>query len=193
MAETNNKNNSSTGTEKYIIIIENKNDWDASYPPLNLITVKEYLSNPVYIRLKDAKIINLSKSYRYLSRGYFCSLLAEARKHRIIPSVRTLRDLSKKSIYRIDTDADELDNIIEKSFLKLWGKHGQHDGMEIYVFFGLCDNTYFEKFAEEIFDTFRCPLLKIEFEKEKDSWEISSIKALTLNAIPEDKKELFSV
>ncbi|MBN2040630.1 MAG: RimK family protein [Spirochaetes bacterium] len=192
MADINGKSTPAAGAEKYIVIVENKNDWDVSYPSLNIITVKDYLSDPLYTKLKDAKIINLSRSYRYLSRGYFCSFLAEARKQRIIPSVRTLRDLSKKAIYQIDTDVDELDDIIEKCFLKLWGKHSQHDSIEIYVFFGLCDNPYFEKFAEEIFDTFRCPVLKIEFEKEKDGWEISTIKALTLNAIPEDRKELFS-
>ena len=193
-AMTDNGNNAASRTpeEKYVIVIENRNDWDKSYPPLNVITVNDYLSNPAYIKLKDAKIINLSKSYKYLSRGYFCSLLAEARKHRIIPSVRTLRDLSRKSIYSIDTDADELDNIIERSFLKLHGQHSNGDSMEVFVFFGICDNPYFEKFAEEIFDTFRCPLLKIGFEREKDAWEISSIKALTLNTVPESRKELFS-
>ena len=87
----------SYGSE-HLILVENLSDWKKEYPHLQVITVNEYLKSPEYFKMKNAKVINLCRSYRYLSRGYYCSLLAEARKHKIIPSVRTLRDLSSKSV-----------------------------------------------------------------------------------------------
>ena len=45
------------------------------------------------------KIINLSRSYGYQSNGYYASLLAEARGHRVIPTVETMLDLREAKLY----------------------------------------------------------------------------------------------
>ena len=45
------------------------------------------------------KIINLSRSYNYQSKGYYASLLAEARGHRIIPTVETMLELREHKLY----------------------------------------------------------------------------------------------
>ena len=66
---------------------------------LQMVLAKDYLADPRRYRSRGVRIINLCRSYRYLSEGYYCSLLAEARRQRIIPSVRTITDLSRKSIY----------------------------------------------------------------------------------------------
>ena len=50
------------------------------------------------------RIINLCRNFGYLSEGYYCSLLAEARGHKVIPSVQTLSDLDRRSLYRMHTD-----------------------------------------------------------------------------------------
>ena len=52
-----------------------------------------------------AKIINLSRSYAYQSKGYYASLLAEARGHRIVPTVETMLHSRRfpLSDYRLQT------------------------------------------------------------------------------------------
>ena len=185
-----NGNGSQNGiTSKYIILVENCSDWKEEYPELKIVKVNEYLSKEEYFKLRNIKVINLCKSYKYLSRGYFCSLLAEARKHKIIPSVKTLNDLSTKAIYKIETE--DLDDIIYKSFHKIKNKKEELKSIEIHIYFGVSDYLLFDDLAEEIFDTFRCPLMKVEFEIENGKWQLSSLKPLTLNNIPEEKIPLF--
>ena len=82
----------------HIIIVDQLKDWHSDYPDVNLITAEDYLSKPEQFRSKGMHIINLCRSYRYLKSGYYCSLLAEARRHKIVPSVRTITDLSNKLI-----------------------------------------------------------------------------------------------
>ncbi len=41
------------------------------------------------------KVINLSNSYGYQSRGYYASLLAELARPQVIPTVETMIDLSE--------------------------------------------------------------------------------------------------
>ena len=49
-------------------------------------------------------MINLCRSYKYLSKGYYCSLLGEARDHHIMPSLRVINDLNQKSLYTLHLD-----------------------------------------------------------------------------------------
>ncbi|MCB1141411.1 MAG: RimK family protein [Leptospiraceae bacterium] len=178
----------SYGSE-HLILVENLSDWKKEYPHLQVITVNEYLKSPEYFKMKNAKVINLCRSYRYLSRGYYCSLLAEARKHKIIPSVRTLRDLSSKSVYKLDTES--LDSLLQKIFSKGYDSpYSNVVGIETYIFFGLCDYPILQELARQIFETFRCPLLRVEF-RFQEKWQIGSLKPLSLNSIPKEKQELF--
>ena len=88
----------------HIIVVENRSDWKAQFPEVTVIPVKDYLAQQAYLKEKDVRVINLCRSYRYSSVGYYCSLLAEGRHHKVIPSVRTILDLSSKSIYSLDTE-----------------------------------------------------------------------------------------
>jgi len=97
----------------HIVLVENPADWKADYPAIPVIAAKDYLARPEYSSARNLRVLNLCRSYRYLSVGYYCSLLAEARGHRVIPSVRTINDLSKKSIYSLDIE--DLDERVQKT------------------------------------------------------------------------------
>ena len=78
----------------HLILVENTKDWAAAFPDVELITARDYLMQPDQYKTKGLHIVNLCRSYRYCSTGYYCSLLAEARRHKIVPSVRTITDLA---------------------------------------------------------------------------------------------------
>ena len=59
------------------------------------------------------RLINLSRDCEYLGTGYYASLLAEARGHKVIPSVQTILDLGRRSLYRFALP--ELNAILAKS------------------------------------------------------------------------------
>lgn len=171
----------------YLVIVENESDWKAMFPDLQVVSAKNYVASPEYFALKNTKVINLCRNYRYLSSGYYCSLLAEARHHKVIPTVRTLRDLSSKSIYSLDID--DLDELLQASF----DKHPDANNvntLELMIFFGYCDKPALKKLAQQIFSTFLAPLLKVEFRRQ-GKWQITSIKILYLNSLKGEQESLF--
>lgn len=171
----------------HTIVVENRKDWEPHFPSANIVEVKEYLANPEYLKSKHEKVINLCRSYRYLSLGYYCSLLAEARWHRVIPSVKTISDLSSKSVYSLNLE--DMEDLVEKSFRK----HGEQSSgatFQFFIFFGRCEFPYLQDVARQIFDQFPCPLLKVEL-KRRDSWQIESIRPVTLNNVTPEQQSFF--
>lgn len=168
----------------HIIVVENRGDWRPEFPHHAIVLAKDYLSQHEYFAQKGMKVINLCRSYNYLSTGYYCSLLAEARRHKVVPSVRTISELSKKSLYQLESG--DLDYTVQKRLRRL-----VRDSYGINVFFGQCSDPMLEEVGEQIFDIFPCPLLRIEFERDQ-KWSISRIKAFHLNQLNDVQRERFA-
>jgi glutathione synthase/RimK-type ligase-like ATP-grasp enzyme len=141
-----------------------------------------------YLKLRDLRVVNLSRSYRYHSLGYYCSLLAEARAHRVIPSVRTINDLHSKSIYGLSID--DLHETVQKSIRTRKDKPGGKT-LTIYVHFGECADSDFQDLARQLFDLFACPILRVDFRLD-GKWQISTIRAVSLPSLPEDQESFFA-
>jgi glutathione synthase/RimK-type ligase-like ATP-grasp enzyme len=172
----------------HIILIENLRDWKAEFPEVVVVTANDYLSRPEEYKHKGTRVINLCRSYRYLSTGYYCSLLAEARLHKVIPTVRTITDLSSRAIYSLNVE--DLDDLVNKIFSKKSLPFASGN-FEINIFFGKCEYPDFQDLARQFFDIFRCPLFKVEF-RFQGKWNISSVKPVYLNGLGQDKTELFT-
>ena len=171
----------------HIVLVENPADWKPDFPSLPVVLAKDYLGKPEYSSARNLRVINLCRSYRYLSVGYYCSLLAEARRHRVIPSVRTINDLSRKSIYSLDIE--ELDEQVQK----ILGKPQPGftaTGFELDVFFGQCSIKGLQELARELFDDFRAPLLRVEFRLH-GKWRIAALKALPLHTLTAEQEAAF--
>jgi len=160
----------------HIIIVENSKDWRQGFPGNIVISAKDYIAQHDYLKLKNLKVINLCRSYRYLSVGYYVSLLAEARLHKVIPSVRTILDLSSRSIYGLGIE--DLDEPVQKSFAKREGA----DRFELDIYFGIVENEALQDLAQEIFEVFPCPLLKVEFRLQ-GKWHISRISPVHIHTL----------
>jgi glutathione synthase/RimK-type ligase-like ATP-grasp enzyme len=172
----------------HIVIVENQNEWLPAFPEVEIVLAKDYLGKTEYLKLKRAHIINFCGSYRYLSTGYYCSLLAEARRHKILPSVRTITDLSHKAIYSLD--ADEMEKLADKQLSKKLDIASQNK-FAMYILFGFSEVNELQGLARQIFDVFSSPLLRVEFHLQ-DSWQIASIKALSLRSLPLEKRDFFT-
>ncbi|MBD3825194.1 MAG: RimK-like ATPgrasp N-terminal domain-containing protein, partial [Epsilonproteobacteria bacterium] len=70
-----------------------------------MVHVDDYLIGQIYLQEKNIQVINLCRNHSYLSVGYYTSLLAEARGHRILPTVKSMLNLSRKSMYSLDTES----------------------------------------------------------------------------------------
>lgn len=171
---------------KLIIVVDNVQDWKAYYPSEDLITVQDYLARSGTYDASRTQVINLCSSYRYLSNGYYCSLLAEAREQRVIPSVRTINDLRNKSIYSLDIE--DLNEKLNKILVK---EAQAQDRFTLKLFFGQTDYEPLEDLARSLFEQYACPILVVEFKK-SDVWLIESIKAGALSSLAEPEEDRFA-
>src|SRR5690606_354830 len=83
----------------WVILVENDKDMPNAETPHKVINTRDYLQRPQLFEGTRPKLINLPRSYNYQSEGYYCSLLAEARGHRVLPSAENMLELSGKLLY----------------------------------------------------------------------------------------------
>jgi glutathione synthase/RimK-type ligase-like ATP-grasp enzyme len=171
----------------HIVLVEHRRDWLAQFPSAMVVTAQDYLGTAEYQKLKDVRVLNLCRGYRYLSLGYYCSLLAEARRHRVIPAVRTITDLFSKAIYSLGVE--DLDSVVQRSL----GRHlkpAEGSRFELDIYFGRCGEPALQDLAEEIFDLYPCPLLRVEF-RHQGKWNLAALRPLALGAITPEDHERF--
>ncbi|MCU0726448.1 MAG: glutamate-cysteine ligase family protein [Planctomycetes bacterium] len=73
----------------------------------NVVTADEFLEGREELLRKDLTVVNLCRSWRYLSKGYYVSLLADARGQRVIPTVDTIETLGReRTVFRRLQEAD---------------------------------------------------------------------------------------
>lgn len=171
-----------------IIIVENLKDWQTDFPEATVVDVDDYLTGTGYFKMRNVQVINLSRSYRYQSVGYYCALLAQARSHRVIPSVKTMLDLSSKAMYGLD--AEDLDDLVERAFRRS-EQRGVGNTFVLDIFFGESVYKKLTDLARQIYETFPCPILQVTFEYESN-WRIKEIKPLALNKLNPEQCEMFS-
>lgn len=169
-----------------LIVVDNPHDWKAYSPSDKVISVQDYLSHDEQFKLPNTHVINLCRSYKYLTNGYYCSLLAEARNHKVIPSVRSINDLSNKSLYSLDIG--NLNQVLEKL---MHDRRIGSDTQTMKLFFGSPDIPQLENLGRQIFELFACSILIVTL-KRRERWSIDSIKPGTLNALNEHEEDLFA-
>lgn len=171
---------------RLIVVVEHPRDWASYFPSEDLVTAEQYLARDGEHH-GPAEVINLCRSYRYLGPGYYCSLLAEARGQRVIPAVRTINDLSRKSIYSLDFE--NLDRLLQKALAE--AQAAESTGYELKIYFGRTHVGAMQALAQQIFDLFPCPILKIEFRKQRH-WQIASIRTVAINSLSGEEEDEFA-
>jgi glutathione synthase/RimK-type ligase-like ATP-grasp enzyme len=168
---------------EHLLLVEQPGDWKPGFPRLPVVTARDYLAGGELAAKRDLRVINLCRSYRYLSLGYYCSLLAEARGHKVIPTVRTIQEISSREIYDLATE--ELNALAQRLLGRRKTNALVPTAYELTICFGQCDVKELQPLARLIFETFRCPILKVEFRLH-GTWRIGAIKALPITAVDGD-------
>ena len=142
----------------WVILVDQARDFPNADTPHKVITTGDYLARPkLFAGLGRAKIINLSRSYNYQSKGYYASLLAEARGHRVIPTVETMLDLRELKLY--EQSLPELQEALTAAAVKA---HATEDTtFELMFCFGFAQDPRFEAFGRLLFDWYRCPAMEV--------------------------------
>ncbi len=179
---------------RWIFLAEEKKDlqWLAQHD-LPAVHVDDYLTGAQSMGGKrNIHLLNLCRSSRYLSIGYYASLLAEARHHDVLPSVSTLLDVSRRGLIRLRSDLLETSRI--RTLLNKYAS--KEDGLqrfEMNVYFGRCAYPELAEIARQAYELFPAPLLRVLFQRSRqaDEWALEDLRLLTLPKIPRTEASLF--
>ena len=144
----------------WVILVDQPKDLPNAETPHKVITTSEYLARPRLFDAARPKLVNLARSYAYQSKGYYASLLAEARGHRVVPTVETMLELREQKLYEhaLPELEDELNRCARRVDFQPEGE------FKLLVCFGIARDARFESFGRLLFDWFRCPALEVIVE-----------------------------
>ena len=165
-----------------LIVVEKPEHWKFSLQDVEVISPDRYITDPAFQETKNLKVLNLCKSYQYQSEGYYVSLLAEARGHKVLPEVSTIQDLRFPSILR--DDSLDFDALIQNTF-----KNEPYDRVEFNIYFGSTQSDHLDRLALQLFQMVQAPSLRAIFSK-KNKWVLQSIRPISLSEVPEVDKPL---
>ena len=167
-----------------LILLNSLNDWKPYCETDSLVTVTDYLEHR-YGERKPKLVINLSDDYGYNSEGYYCSLLAQARGHRVLPGVETLNKLESGAGIRMTRSLQQqCHQWIERNRIsdEVW---------QLNIYFGTCREKGLEKIARFIFDHYPCPILRVVMNNHARN-QIESVQALPLRQLSESEQDDFA-
>ncbi|MGP4845940.1 RimK family protein [Marinobacter sp. 1Y8] len=189
---------------RLLIVVDSDKDWAPYYPSSDVLTFDQYVQFAATPNQR-VRVINLCQSARYLSRGYYCSLLAEARGHNVVPSVMTLNDLRRKDLFSLQLGELDprvvqwLDQAAEAVPANEQGK-GAQDGKEakgavkqvsLKSFFGKSEHDALKPVTRALFERFPCPVLEVVFRYRK-GWQIESMKPASPADLVESEQDAFA-
>jgi glutathione synthase/RimK-type ligase-like ATP-grasp enzyme len=145
------------------------------------MTPKQYLTRQELGKLNGVRVFNLSSNYGYQSKGYYVSLLAEARGHNPIPNVKNIQDIKAPGVVR--SMSDELEALIQKSFHNIKSKE-----FTLSIYFGHNLAKQHDKLSQELHKLFQAPFIraKFHFSQTNKKWVIQGIKTIAFSEIPEN-------
>lgn len=158
-----------------LIILNNPAHWIFDIDEVEVVAARDYLMQAAFAEIKNARVFNLCRSYRYQSVGYYVSLLAAARGHRAIPAVTTMQDFRSQTIFR--TIAEDVDALLQKTLAKLEQKE-----FTLHIYFGQTVDPAYQQLGRQLYNLFQAPLLKVVFVLTK-KWLVQQILPLSLGLV----------
>lgn len=160
------------------IVVEDPKRWNLKVPGAEVVKARDYLSEERFSDSRKAKVLNCCCYYSYNSTGYYVSLVAAARGHYPMPSIKVIQDMRLDVV--IKRASHDLTTQIQRS---LKGIHG--DTFELSIYFGknvaLCHNTL----AKMLYNSFPLPFFRAYFIREEKTWHLDDVRVIAARDIPE--------
>ncbi len=148
-------------------------DADADLPTTAML--RRRLTPLGYLRAppgpRPVKVLNFAASTAYQSAGYYVSLLAEARGDKVLPSVTTLLELASKRGYA--HALPQLDAFLARTMARMVDPPSGR--VRLTLCLGRTWDRRFTRFAREVFDWFRAPILRVTLVERDGHWRVRRI------------------
>lgn len=165
-----------------LVVVNNPANWKFPTDSVEVVAARDYLSHARFQQFATgARVFNLCRSYAYQSIGYYVSLLAEARGHRAIPDVATLRDFRSNAVVR--SRGDELDDVLQVVL-----KQVAADDFSLKILFGQSLEAGYGGLAAKLYRLFPAPLLKVQFVRRKGKWQVAAANPLAVSSLTEEER-----
>lgn len=148
------------------------------------MSFKEYLEEHPRKDLPKLRVINICDTIQHLGSGYYCSLLAEARGHKVFPSVNTITDLRNSHLYLAKLGSTMVKGN-GRSTLKC-----EADEKELLIFFGDASDEEFQPLAKKVFNLFPAPILKVSLIW-RGGWYVDGIERYGVSDLNEEQRISF--
>ena len=159
---------------KTVVVTDQNQKW-FEIPDATVLTARRYLAEPESGNEGTVRVLNLCRTGRYQGRGYYVSLVAEARGQRPIPDVATIGDL-KSDAYVRALEA-EIQPLVQETL-----HHDESERFQLDIYLG--KHPSHQALAEQLFARARAPLLRALFAHAEGSWRLDALQAMGLADIP---------
>jgi len=162
--------------KKNILVVEEK------YKPLFhhfnalVLSPMQYITQIEEREVTNANVYNLSAKASYQGIGYYVSLLALARGHRVFPEPSLIQDLKDRAMQKVYSE--EFDELVQRKLSKI-----QSSEFELSIYFGKNLASKYDSLCKELNRIIKAPFFRVYFEKDT-RWVIRKIKLINLSEIP---------
>jgi glutathione synthase/RimK-type ligase-like ATP-grasp enzyme len=163
---------------KTVVVTDQRQKW-FEIPDAMVVSARGYLAEPESGNEGGVRVLNLCRTGRYQGRGYYVSLLAEARGQRPVPAIKTIEDLRSEAFVR--SLGSEIQSRVQEALQQEQGERFQLD-----VYLG--KHPTHQALAEQLFAKVRAPLLRALFVRAEASWRLDALQALGLADIPQQSR-----
>src|SRR6186997_1428566 len=153
---------------KAVVVTDQNQKW-FEVPDVTVLTARQYLAEPENGHEGTVRVLNLCRTGRYQGRGYYVSLLAEARGQRPVPAVKTIEDLRSEAYVRA-LEA-EIQPLVQETL-----HHDESERFQLDVYLGKHPSHH--ALAEQLFARVRAPLLRVLFARAEGSWRLNAVHAM---------------
>ena len=167
-------------SQTLVVVDDDKIEYFEERVP-NVISFETYLKD--YPKRNEAKqsLINLCDAQQYLSKGYYCSLLAEARRHSVLPSVKTvnlIRQLANEE-YVFLNRSEQLHLTPEMH------------GSKVMSYFGKSSLPELQKLSNRIYSKYPVPILCLTLYFDGGKYRVL-IASMPFRALNSEEQENFT-
>src|SRR5438105_3925455 len=160
-----------------LIVTDQKQEWPFEIPGACVLTARHYLAEPEGGLDAGVRVLNLCRTGRYQGRGYYVSLLAEARGQRPLPDVKSVEDL--KSEAYVQAFSSQLEPLVHETL-----HHDESERFELDVYLGKDPAQRHQALAEKLFASARVPLLRALFGRTEGRWRLDAVQAIGVADVP---------
>lgn len=161
-----------------LLVVDGLDAWPSHIPGASPVTASDYLAAPD--TPGEQQVVNLCACNEYQDRAYYVSLLAEARGHSPLPDVKTLEDLQSGSLTRML--AAELEPMVGLAHAPAGAI------LSIDSWFGQDPSGRYTAVSEHLFRRARAPLLRADFERRHDGWQLRAVRTPRLAELPANSR-----